>query len=513
MSTIYNHIETKNKRIASNTVILFIRMIIIMVINLYTVRIILKGLGEEDYGIFNAISGVVLTSTFIPSTLANAIQRFYSFSLGINSKEQIKKIFSASINISLILTIAIVLILEFVGVWFINTQMTIPTERLYAAEIIFHITVAGFAINLIQVPFTASVFSHEDMNIYAIISMIDCFGRLTIAILMTYFITIDHLVFYSSGLFFVCICIFIFYFTVSLSRYNLKYLIIKEKAIYKKLLSFSSYTMYGTIAGVGMIQGTTILLNIFFGPLTNAAYNIGNQIYNAINALNNSIILSFRPAMIKSYASNEYSYLKRLFYASNKFLLYAMLCIAIPTIFEMPSILLWWLGDNISKETIIFSQLFVIYCVIIAMHNPITIIIQASGNIKYYYICVETITIMCLPITWVFFKLGMPAYGAFVSMISTGLLSHIIRIKCLKKNLKSFSYREYINMALIALVILLVASFCCYFIQTIPQNSYRVLMTYGITTTIILLLVFLIAINKEEKKMIKLLFKQLFTNK
>ena len=179
MSTIYNHIETKNKRIASNTVILFIRMIIIMVINLYTVRIILKGLGEEDYGIFNAISGVVLTSTFIPSTLANAIQRFYSFSLGINSKEQIKKIFSASINITLILTIAIVLILEFVGVWFINTQMTIPTERLYAAEIIFHITVAGFAINLIQVPFTASVFSHEDMNIYAIISMIDCFGRLT----------------------------------------------------------------------------------------------------------------------------------------------------------------------------------------------------------------------------------------------------------------------------------------------------------------------------------------------
>ena len=508
----YTQRKNENKKIVSNTIILFIRMIAIMVINLYAVRVILKGLGEEDYGIFNAVAGVVLTSTFISSTLANAIQRFYSFSLGKYDHKHLHTIFSAGINTTLALTFAIIIILESVGLWFIHTKMTIPIERLYAAEIIFHIAIGTFSLNILQIPFTAAVFAHEDMKIYTSVSTGECLGRFAVALLITH-ITFDHLIFYSTGLLFVSLCVFILYIIFTLKRYRLKYKFIRTKTVYKDLLSFSSYTMYGTIAGVGMIQGTSILLNMFFGPLANAAYSVSNQLYNAINALNNSIILAFRPVMIKSYASNAHNYLDKLFYVSNMFLLYAMLCIAIPAIFEMRTILQWWLGYNISIEMTTFSRLFIIYCVIIAMHNPITIIIQASGNIKYYYLFVETITIMCLPISWMLFKLGFPAYFTFFSMIGTGIVSHIIRVVCLKKNYSAFSYRKYIKMLIVSFVITISATSCCTLIQALPQGLYRVLLSFSISSIIIILLAFIIAINKSEKEIITSLIKQLFQRK
>lgn len=434
----------KSKRIASNTLVLFARMFIITVINLYAVRLLIDGLGsKEDYGIYMAVAGVVLTSQFLISVLAVSVQRFYSFSIGEKKYDNLPEIFSASLNIVIIFSILIFFFFETVGHWFLMNYMIFPENRIDTVEWIFQFSILSLIFSFLQVPYSAAIFANEDIGYYAIISSIDCLMKLTAAFFVGK-IDFDGLKFYGCCISLITFIVLLIYVLVARSHYQeCNYRKVTKKNIYKQLLSFSGWTMYGTISAVVMIQGSSIMLNLFFGPLANAAYGIANRVYDGINSLTNSIQLAFRPSMIKAYAEKKSLYLDNLFYVNNKFLLFILISISLPLLVEMQTILDLWL-HSVSEETVLFTRLFIIYSIILSLHNPITTIVQSTGKIRNYFLFVESLTILCVPLSWFLFERNFESYAVFVSMIFVGFCAHIVRLVCLSKICKDFSISKYL---------------------------------------------------------------------
>lgn len=491
----------RTRHIVSNTFVLFARVLFITIINLYSVRFVLSGLGDTDYGIFNAVSGIVLTATCLLPVFAISIQRFYSYEIGKGNLGKLPEIFSASINIITLMALVVLILLEGIGLPVVNNYMTLPADRMYAVAYIFQFAIVSFLLSLLQIPFTAAVFAHEDMNIYAIISSIDCALRFIVAILIAH-APFDKLVFYVFGYMLVSICTFLCYVTVCLKKYEeCHYVKISDKSIYKSLSSFSGWTLYGAVSGTAMIQGSTIILNIFFGPIANAAFGVANNVYNALNSTSNSIVISFRPAMVKSYAEGNFGYLNELFKINNKLILYVLIAGATPLIVEMENILTWWL-KNPTADMILFSRLFAIYSVCLVMHNPITTIIQSTGQISRYYLFVETINIMTLPVSWCLFKMGFSSYFIFVSIISTCIIAHVVRLICLKQVYKSFSFADYIVSLIIpGIVIATIGGVAAHLVHGCIENAIIQTGTVFVVTPLVVCIVtYLIGLSGTERK-------------
>ena len=491
------------KAIASNTFVLFVRMLFMTLVNLYTVRCVLNGLGVIDYGILNAVAGIVTASTCVSSVLALSTQRFYSFAIGKGQYERLKEIFSVSINLVVILSIILFIIFVTLGLWFVNTQLSIPIIRLSAAKWLLILSLISFIFSVLQIPYMGAVFAHEDMKIYAFISILDCLLKLMVAINIQN-TPIDSLIFYGIGFSIIALFDLLAYIVIAKRRYKeCRYVKVKSKETMKKLISFSGWTFYGSVAGVGMTQGSTILLNIFFGPIVNAAFNIGNQVYNALSTLSNSIVFAFRPAMIKAYSGEKYSYLGKLFSINNRVLINLLICITNPLLLETRSILTLWLGD-ITDDMVIFTQLYIIYEVILTLHNPITIIIQATGNVKRYSIIVESMTILCLPISWGLFKMGFPPPYLFYTMIAICFIAHIARLLILKENYPDFRVTDYfLKNILPAIVTFSITYSCILYFHLLIHNVMLRLFVVSIASPILTMLIaYFINTSHEERRFI-----------
>lgn len=508
-------INVKSKRIASNTLLLFLRMFAITIINLYAVRLVLRGLGVVDYGIFNTIAGVITLSTFISATLSVAVQRFYSYAIGERNTHILEQIFPASVNLIIVLSFIIIILAETVGLWFVSTQLTIPPERMTAALIIYQLALIVLLLSFLQIPFSAAIFAHEDMGIYTLISTTECLLRLAAAWLITMSVA-DHLIVYSSGLLVAAIVVFLMYVGVALWKYKeCRYRKVTEKGLYKQISSFSGWTLFGSAAHTGMIQGSIILLNIFFGPALAAAFAVAQQINNAFNSLCSSIVLAFRPAMIKAYAEKNYTFLDKLFMAGNKFLLYALTAVVLPIYAEMDIILRTWLGDEVTDDTILFSRLIILYIVCQNMHSPITIIMQASGRIREYHLPVESISLLCLPVAWLLFRIGFQADSILYTMIALCIIAHVVRLFCLKKYYPPFTIRDYTNHLLFpAIAIILPSALATWGLHTVVDNSlWRFIVVSLCSPAVLLLLVYLIGISRQEREVFKNMLQALKRNK
>jgi len=495
---------SKSKRIATNSMLLFGRMLAITVINLYAVRLLLHNLGQEDYGTFNAVAGVVLASAFITSTLAISIQRFYSYALGERKKEQLSHIFSASINIIISISIVLLVLLETIGLWFVNTRLSIPPERIVAANWVFQFSLLSLWFSLLQLPFTAAIFAHEEMGAFALISLTECLLRLGVVFFIGV-VSIDGLIFYGGSLFVVAVIIFFLYFFIVHHRYpEYKYHRKVQGGTYKSLLSFSGWTTYSALAAVGMTQGITILLYMFFGPVATAAYAISQQVHHAFQALSNSIVVAFRPAMVKAYAEKNYTFLSRMFTSSNKFILYMLLLLAIPLVLELRTIFDWWLSD-VSEETIVFTRLIILYMVCFSMHNPVTTIVQSTGRVKTYCLCVDSVILASVPATWLAFHFGAPSDSCVVLMIIACLIAHLVRLLILHHLYPQFSFIPYLfgvvlpgGMSALATAIVTVIVH-----NAMPSGIARVVAVFAVATVVMLFAVCAIGLSKEERQMMR----------
>ena len=494
---------SSSKQIAKNTTFLYMRMFVVMLINIFSVRYVLKGLGVVDYGVFNVVAGLVTMFQSLSSIISSATLRFHAYVIGEGKEDKVSDVFTASFNIYALLALGIFIVGEFIGVWFMNTQADIPVDRLNAANWVFQFTIITFVIGLVTSPFYSLIFAYERMSIFSVISVLECILKFLLAYILLY-ITGDNLIIYGIGLLVIQICHFLAYFITSKhggGKYHYKKQV--EKSLYKRILTFSGWTLFSSSAGIGISQLVTMITNVFFGPVVNAARAIAFQVNGALSSFTGNIIMAIKPPMIKSYAEGNYSRVNSYFNFSNKVIYYSMLLIVMPLFYEMVTILRLWL-DVDDVQTVLFCRLILIYVLLLSLNNPISIIIQANGNIKAYSTYVEIPTLLVFPMTWVLYAIGFPAETAFYVMICAVISSHLIRLVCLKKLFPVFSYREYVLSFIIpAIIVTVVTTVALHFIHISLSNSLiRLAIIFAAGFALILVLGYFLGLNSSERKML-----------
>lgn len=513
MSSVAEHNDAvrQSGKIAKNTFLLWGRMLFLTAINLYALRVLINALGDDDYGLYNAVAGVVTIFSSICTVLSISTQRFYSYESGRNNDSRLNEIFSKSLNLNLILSLALVFLLETIGLWYVGFRMEVPDGRMEAVQWVYQFAIISLVCMLLQIPFMAAVMAHEDMGIYTIITTTECLLKLVVIFLIGTS-GIDRMIFYGGGLFAVVLLTFLSYVFVAAWKYKeCRYHKQKDKSLYKDLLLFSGWTFYGSFAGVALIQGNTLLLNRFFKPFINAAFAVAVQIQNAFIQLCNSVVLAIRPAMIRSYAANDFEGLNFLFSCCNKTLFFVVTVIGIPLIIEMPSVMTLWLG-NASPEKILFARLMILYVMVMAMQNPITIIMQASGNIKMYHLITDSILILCLPISWLLFRYGMPAFLVLVSMITVSVLAQIVRLFCLRNNFHHFSIKDYCFKFIIPFALFALITFAGSFFVHMVTDNLLVCFILVVSVSVILLVlqIYLFGLTAQELAYVKAFVSKFF---
>ena len=335
--------NSNSQILAKNTLFLYIRMLLTMLVSLYTSRVILKYLGVEDYGIYNAVGGIVSMFGVISASLSTAISRSLTFELGKENSERLKKVFSISIIIQLCIIAVIVLLGETLGLWFLNNKMVIPADRLVAANWVFHFSLLTFAINLFSVPYNASLIAHEQMNIFAYIGILEVVLKLAIVYCLV-ISPIDRLVLYSLLLTCVALVVQVLYFIYCKKHYKeCTFSIVRDKTIFKELFNFATWNFIGSASSIFRSQGVNILLNLFLGPVVNAARAISMQVNNAINGFVGNFMTALTPQITKAYAQENYSYLLNCIYRGSKFSFFLLFFLSAPVLVETDYIPRLWL--------------------------------------------------------------------------------------------------------------------------------------------------------------------------
>lgn len=433
---------SNNKRIAKNTLFLYTRMLLIMFVSLYTIRIVVKTLGVTDYGIYTAVGGVVFALSFLSQTITSASQRFFSYELGRKDFKKLKRTFSTIFIVYLGISIVILFLAETIGLWFLNNKMTIPEDRMDAVQWVYQFSLFSFIITVLTSPYNALIIARENMKVYAYVSIVEVLMKLIVVYLLLLF-SVDKLKLYALLTFFVTCIVSAIYRIICRIKYEESQIkFYWDKDLFKSVFSYSSWTLFGTAAGVANNQGVNVILNIFFGPIANAAYAVGHQVGMAVQSFSNNFFTAIRPPLIKSYAEGDYDYTLQLFYLSSKFSFSLLLIIILPLMLEMEYILHVWLGI-VGEYMVIFTQLILVYTVILSLSNPITIIIQAAKKVKKYHGIVDGFTLIILPLSCLLFKLNFLPETTFWCSIGVFILAHILRVWILKDTI-DFSIKEYI---------------------------------------------------------------------
>lgn len=491
-----------NSTIAKNTIFLYIRMLLTMFVSLFTVRIVLNVLGVTDYGIYAAIGGVVTSLSFISGTLANASQRFFLVEMGEDSYVKLNKVFNTVFVTFILIVLVITIILETVGLWFLENKMVIPIDKAEAAQFVFQFSLFSFLFSILTIPFQAMVISKEDMSIYAYISILEVVLKL-LAVYALYVIPFDKLSAYACFIFVASLIPNIAYIIICKRKYiETKISLVCDKKLIRSIFSYSSWTLFGTISGVINTQGVNILLNVFFGPIVNAAYAIATQVSNAVTSFATNFYTALRPPITKSFTSKDFVYMNKLFYFSNKALFGLLYILVLPLYIETEQILSLWLG-TVEPYMVEFVRLMLIYTLVLSMNSPITTIVQAAGKVKMYHGLVDGFAMISLPIIYLLFLNGAPPYIAFLVVISVFLVAHIIRLFVLKQTIE-FSILTYIKKIVLPASIIVTISYG--FINTVvaylPTTLLGVLITILLSFIITLVLCVVFLLSSEERQIV-----------
>lgn len=405
-----------NKRIAKNTLLLYIRLFVTMVIGLFTSRVILSTLGVTDYGVNNVVAGFVAMFSMFTNSLSAAISRFLTFNLGKGDAEKLKTVFSTSVNIMIAMAIIVTIVAEIFGLWFLNSKLNIPADRMYAANWVYHFSVITFAVNLISIPYNASIIAHEKMDVFAYISILEVVLKLAV-VYMLYISPLDKLITYSFLLLLVSVFIRIVYgIYCSRKLEECCYSMVFDRTLLKEMGGFAGWNMLGTACTMFNTQGVNILMNLFFGVVTNAARGIVNQVESVIVQFVSNFTTALNPQVTKSYASGNLDYMHSLVYKGTKFSYYLILIMALPFMFEAEFVLKLWLGEY-PEEAPLFLRLAIIATMVDRLGNTTAVAAWATGNIKKYYIIVSATIIFVFPLTYIAYKIGAPAYVAYLIFI------------------------------------------------------------------------------------------------
>ena len=427
-----SHAEN-TKRIAKNTLMLYGRMLFGMLVSLYTSRVVLNALGAEDYGIYNVVGGFVVMFSLISSSLSSSVSRFLTFELGKGNMQRLKDVFSTSLLIHVALACIVLVAAESVGLWFVNNRMNLPSERLYAANWVFQASVIGFMFSLISVPYNASIISHEKMGAFAYIGILDVVLRLLVILFVAYSaFGYDKLIVYSLLLLFVGIllqCIYLWYCRTHFEecRSHLCF----NKQYWKEMSAFAGWNFIGCSAGLLKDQGVNVLLNIFIGPVINAARGIASSA-SAVTAFANNFMTALNPQIIKSYASDDKEYTFSLVERGSRFSFFILLILAMPILFETEFILEIWLKQY-PDHTPNFVRLTLVLALCDILSNTLITLANATGKIRNYQLAVGGMLLMNFPISYICLKLGFPPESTFATSIFISVCCMFLRLAFLQR--------------------------------------------------------------------------------
>lgn len=493
-----------NGRIAKNTVMLYVRMIFLAVVNLVTVRVVLGALGDVDYGVSMLIGSVVFSLWFVTSTLSSASQRYFAFHLGRNDIESYRKTFSMLMICMLGLSAIVVAAGEAVAPFLVTDWLNIPPDRQYAAQWAYQTTLLCFVFNLLIVPYTASMVAYEKINGFAYVSIIDGLLKLAVAWL-TAESAGDRLIVYSVltaaewGL------VLVMYYVYCRRRFSgCRMQPGRDLKLFRELMGYTGWNLFGSVSGVLVTQGQNILLNLFFGPVINAAKGIADRLHIMIQSIGVNFFMAVSPQIIKSYASGERERMESLVIGSTKYSYYLLLLLAFPIYLLMEPLLNIWLeAGDVTAEMIIFCKLSLIYCLVTVFEQPITQMIRATGKIKRYQVSVGVVTLCYLPLAWIALKLGFEPQSTMWVLIAVYAFVMIIRLMVARRQM-DFQVGKYMRIAILPSTLVTVILLLCGWLLTGWEcDAVAVVLLKGLAASaIVAVVVYATGLNGSERKKI-----------
>lgn len=439
---------SNNKRIAKNTLFLYFRTILVMAISLYTSRVVLNALGVEDFGIYSVVGGIVMILGFLNNAMAGATQRFLNFEMGRGNKEGIRNVFSSGIAIHFLIAIVILVLAETVGLWFLNTCMNISESRVVAARWVYQFSLMAFMVTIVSVPYNAAIIAHERMSAFAYVGILEAFLKLSIAIAISY-APFDRLAWYAFLMFMVSVFLRIVYGVYCSRRFDECHFRRGnvDKALVRKMLSFSAWTIFGNLGYILHTQGIAVLINMFFGATVNAAQGIANQVNAAVSHFLHNFLTALNPQIVKSYAAGEIQAMHRLVSRGCRIAFCLVMMMILPLVLETPFILKAWL-KIVPDYAVIFVRLVLLLTLFGSFSGVLATAKGATGDIKSYQIALTTIGFFHLPLSWLFFSMGYEPYYAMYVYVVIVIVLQIVRIWFVCRSLQWSIGSFYTNVVL-----------------------------------------------------------------
>lgn len=499
---------SSNQRIAKNTLLLYLRMFVTMIISLYTSRIVLQVLGVDDFGIYNVVGGLIVLFSFLNGAMASATQRFLNVELGKGDITCVKRVFSMSMTCYIIIILIIIFLAETVGLWFLEKQMNIPADRIHAAFWVYQLSLLTFCVNILKVPYNASIIAFEKMSFYAYISIIEAGLKLVIVWLLL-ISSFDKLISYTFLILLISIIVFIVYKFYCNQKFEVcSYYFFWDVNLCKSLLGFSAWSLFGSLSNLLSSQGINLLLNIFCGVAMNAAMGIANQVNAVVFNFVSNFQTAFSPQIMKLYSSNEKSRFMKLIFQTSKFSYYLMFILAVPVVLNMQYLLTLWLVD-VPSYTVSFCQITIITFLIDAISGPLWMSIQATGNIRNYQIILGAISLLNLPISYCLLKLGADPVNVLVVRLVLNIAIFVVRLFLLKFYIY-FPIRLYVKKVIwVSLKVSVLSIPIPIFIKIlIEQNLLSLVFSSVCSFASVIICVYFIGLSVDERHYVQnLIFK------
>ena len=493
--------SSEQKTIAKNTVFLYIRMIVVMGVSLYTSRVVLDKLGVDDYGIYNIVGSVVVSLTFVSNALTSAMRRYFSYEIG-EKGGNCSNIFTMNFKIQLLIIAVLFVLLETVGLWFFNSVIKIPEGRESAASIVYQFSVATFCLNLFQVPYSSMIVAREKMSIFAIFSIIDVGLKLLIVFLLSSSLSIDKLILYGLLMMFVSFVVTAFYYGYCKIRLKEDCHITRywDKRQFKEILSFASWNLVGGITSVGTTEVPNYFMNYYLGVAVNAAMGVAKQVSNAIYSFSSNFQTAFNPQIIKSYASGEQNYLLELVFRTSKLSFFLLYIIAVPFLLCSNEVLNVWL-TVVPEYTAAFCLCIMLAELVQATSSPLWMTIFAVGNIKRYQLCLCGINLTVIPVSWIVLSLGYAPYWILAYKILISFIILIYRVQYLKKKINFPASKYYANIVLRLLILIPVCTIpVLYWFSTLYSGWSKIFVVSAASVMFVSVVFYLVGLDAMDRK-------------
>lgn len=475
-------------------------MLFLMGISLYTSRVILNALGFSDYGIYNVVGGIVAMFTMVSGSLKAAISRFITFELGTGDIDKLKRVFSCSITIQIVLSIILVILAETIGLWFLNAKMVIPAERMAAANWVYQFSIITFVINLISIPYNSAIIAHEKMGAFAYISILEAAFNLIIAWTIS-IAPFDKLIYYAFMLVMVALLVRVIYIWYCKRNFEeCTYTFVYDKIILKDMFGFSGWNMIGATSAVCRDHGGNIILNLFFGPEVNAARGIGLQVSNAIQGFVTNFQMALNPQIIKNYAIKELDYMNSIVLKGAKFSYYILFIIALPVFLSTDYILELWLGAY-PDHTVLFLQLIIVFTLVESLSGPLITVMYATGDVKNYQIVVGGLQLLNLPLSYVLLKIGLFPEIVIIVAVVLSCVCLLARLYMLRRIVSIRSYLK--DVILNTFIVTLLSTLIAYSLSFLISEGFWGFVLKSLWAVIVSsVIVLFIGLTKSERNTI-----------